>query len=128
MKLIKLKNNKKIQSKLQTLSNLGINYVTLGESTPSLSGGEAQRLKIDSQNGRNQDDSIFIFDEPSIGFHPKDIKELLNIFYQLINNCTIVVIEYDLDIIKNSNYIIGIGPDGGVFWGKIVSKGTVEDI
>ena len=89
-------------NKLQVLLDLGIGYLTLGEATPALSGGEAQRLKLASEIGKIQDGSVFIFDEPSIGLHPKDVKTLLNIFQKLIDNgATIVVIEHDLDVIKN---------------------------
>lgn len=116
-------------NKLQVLLDLGIGYLTLGEATPALSGGEAQRLKLASEIGKIQDGSVFIFDEPSIGLHPKDVKTLLNIFQKLIDNgATIVVIEHDLDVIKNSDYIIDMGPEGGYLGGKVVGTGTVQDI
>ena len=116
-------------NKLQVLLDLGIGYLTLGEATPALSGGEAQRLKLASEIGKIQDGSVFIFDEPSIGLHPKDVKTLLNIFQKLIDNgATIVVIEHDLDVIKNSDYIIDMGPEGGYLGGEVVGTGTVQDI
>ena len=123
------KDHKKIKDKLQILTDLGIGYLTLGEATPALSGGEAQRLKLASEMSRTQDGSIFIFDEPSIGLHPKDVETLLNVFETLIQQgATIIVIEHDLDVIKNSDYIIDMGPEGGVLGGRIVASGTVEDI
>ena len=123
------KENKKIRDKLQVLVDLGIGYLTLGEATPALSGGEAQRLKLASEIGKIQDGSVFIFDEPSIGLHPKDVKTLLNVFQKLIDNgATIVVIEHDLDVIKNSDYIIDMGPEGGYLGGEVVGTGAVQDI
>ena len=123
------KDKKKIKDKLQTLVDLGIGYLTLGESTPALSGGEAQRLKLASEIGKIQDDSIFIFDEPSIGLHPKDVQTLLQVFQRLLDNqATIIVIEHDLDVIKNSDYIIDMGPEGGYLGGRVVARGTVQDV
>lgn len=123
------KENKKIKDKLQTLVDLGIGYLTLGEATPALSGGEAQRLKLASEIGKVQDGSVFIFDEPSIGLHPDDVKTLLNVFQKLITNgATIIVIEHDLDVIRNSDYLIDMGPEGGTLGGEIIATGTVEDI
>lgn len=123
------KENKKIKDKLQTLVDLGIGYLTLGEATPALSGGEAQRLKLASEIGKVQDGSVFIFDEPSIGLHPEDVKTLLNVFQKLITNgATIIVIEHDLDVIRNSDYLIDMGPEGGTLGGEIVATGTVDDI
>ena len=123
------KDNKKIKNKLQILVDLGIGYLTLGEATPALSGGEAQRLKLASEIGKIQDGSVFIFDEPSIGLHPQDVKTLLKVFQNLIDNgATIIVIEHDLDVIKNSDYIIDMGPEGGYLGGEVVAKGTVQDI
>ena len=120
---------KKIKEKLAVLSELGIGYLTLGESTPALSGGEAQRLKLASEIDKVQDDALFIFDEPSVGLHPDDIKNLLRVFEKLLDNgATIVVIEHDLDIIKNANYIIDMGPLGGELGGKIIASGTAQDI
>ena len=123
------KDNKKIRDKLQILVDLGIGYLTLGEATPALSGGEAQRLKLASEIGKTQDGSVFIFDEPSIGLHPQDVKTLLTVFQKLIDNgATIIVIEHDLDVIKNTDYIIDMGPEGGYLGGEIVATGTVQDI
>ena len=123
------KDNKKIKDKLQILVDLGIGYLTLGEATPALSGGEAQRLKLASEIGKIQDGSVFIFDEPSIGLHPQDVKTLLKVFQKLIDNgATIIVIEHDLDVIKNSDYIIDMGPEGGYLGGEVIAKGTVQDI
>ena len=123
------KDNKKIRDKLQILVDLGIGYLTLGEATPALSGGEAQRLKLASEIGKIQDGSVFIFDEPSIGLHPQDVKTLLNVFQKLIDNgATIIVIEHDLDVIKNSDYIIDMGPEGGYLGGDVIASGTVKDI
>lgn len=120
---------KKIKEKLQILNDLGVGYLTLGEATPDLSGGEAQRLKLASEIGKIQEGSIFIFDEPSIGLHPKDVEILLEVFQKLIDNgATVIVIEHDLDIIKNSDYIIDMGPEGGLLGGTIVAKGNIEDI
>ena len=94
-----------------------------------MSGGEAQRLKLASEIGKVQDGSIFIFDEPSIGLHPKDVKTLLQVFQKLIDNgATIIVIEHDLDVIKNSDYIIDMGPEGGYLGGEVVARGTKEEI
>ena len=123
------KDNKKIREKLQILVDLGVGYLTLGEATPALSGGEAQRLKLASEIGKIQDGSVFIFDEPSIGLHPQDVKTLLKVFQKLIDNgATIIVIEHDLDVIKNSDYIIDMGPEGGYLGGEVIAKGTVQDI
>ena len=120
---------KKIFNKLKTLSDMGLGYLTLGEATPALSGGEAQRLKLSSQIDKKQDNSLFIFDEPTIGLHPKDVKKLIKIFDKLLqNNATIIVIEHDLDLIKNADYIIDMGPKGGVEGGRIIAEGTLDDI
>ena len=120
---------KRAINKLAKLSNLGLGYLTIGESTPSLSGGEAQRLKLASEIGKSQRNSIFIFDEPSIGLHPLDVKVLLNVFQTLIDDgATIIVIEHDLDIIANADYIIDIGIDDKHMGGEILAKGTLEDI
>ena len=123
------KDNKKIKDKLKILVDLGIGYLTLGEATPALSGGEAQRLKLASEIGKIQDGSVFIFDEPSIGLHPQDVKTLLNVFQKLIDNgATIIVIEHDLDVINNSDYIIDMGPEGGYLGGEVVACGSAQDI
>lgn len=118
-----------VKNRLQVLKDLGLGYLTPGEATPSLSGGEAQRLKLASEMGRKQEDTVFVFDEPTIGLHPLDVQSLLRVFQKLIdNNATVVVIEHDLDVIKNADYIIDMGPGGGEDGGKIVFSGTPEEI
>ena len=118
-----------VRQRLQVLKDLGLGYLTLGEATPSLSGGEAQRLKLASEMGRRQEDSVFVFDEPTIGLHPLDVRSLLGVFQKLIeNNATVIVIEHDLDVIRNADYIIDMGPGGGEDGGKIVAAGTPEEI
>jgi excinuclease ABC subunit A len=113
----------------QILKDLGLGYLTLGEETPGLSGGEAQRLKLASEMGRAQDDSVFVFDEPTIGLHPKDVETLLAVFGTLIDHgATVIVIEHDLDVIRNADYIIDMGPGGGEEGGRIVAAGTPEQI
>ena len=124
-----LRDNKKIAGKLQILHDLGLGYLTLGEDTPALSGGEAQRLKLASEMRRTQDDSIFVFDEPTIGLHPLDVQVLLSVFDHLVEaGATVIVIEHDLDVIANADYIIDMGPGGGEQGGRIVACGTPEDI
>ena len=116
-----------VARRLQVLSALGLGYLTLGEETPSLSGGEAQRLKLASEMGRGQSDSVFVFDEPTIGLHPLDVRTLLRVFRHLIENgATVVVIEHDLDVIRSADYVIDMGPGGGVHGGRIVAAGTPE--
>ena len=118
-----------VRQRLQVLKDLGLGYLTLGESTPSLSGGEAQRLKLASEMGRRQDDSVFVFDEPTIGLHPLDVRSLLGVFQKLIdNNATVIVIEHDLDLISNADYIIDMGPGGGEEGGKVVACGSPKEI
>ena len=118
-----------VARRLQVLSDLGLGYLTLGEETPSLSGGEAQRLKLASEMGRGQSDSVFVFDEPTIGLHPLDVQTLLNVFRHLIDNgATVIVIEHDLDVIRNADYVIDMGPGGGVRGGRLVAAGTPEEI
>lgn len=118
-----------IRQRLQVLYDLGLGYLTLGEATPSLSGGEAQRLKLANEMGRTQSDSIFVFDEPTIGLHPLDVRTLLRVFQGLLDNgATVLVIEHDLDIIRNADYIIDMGPGGGEDGGQIVAAGTPETI
>ena len=124
-----LKGNKKITEKLTVLRDLGLGYLTLGEDTPALSGGEAQRLKLASEMGRTQTDSVFVFDEPTIGLHPLDVQVLLGVFNRLVEaGATVVVIEHDLDLIGNADYVIDMGPGGGEQGGRIVAQGTPEDI
>ena len=118
-----------VRPKLEILRDLGLGYLTLGEETPGLSGGEAQRLKLASEMGRQQDDSVFIFDEPTIGLHPKDVETLLNVFRTLISRgATVIVIEHDLDVIRSADWIIDMGPGGGEDGGRIVACGTPEEI
>lgn len=123
------KDLKSVHQRLQVLQDLGLGYLTLGEETPSLSGGEAQRLKLASEMGKPQADSVFIFDEPTIGLHPLDVQTLLGVFQTLISQgATVIVIEHDLDVIRNADYIIDMGPGGGLEGGRIVAAGTLEDI
>ena len=123
------KDMKTVMPRLGILRDLGLGYLTLGEETPGLSGGEAQRLKLASEMGRQQDDSVFVFDEPTIGLHPKDVETLLNVFDALIGQgATVIVIEHDLDVIRSADYIIDMGPEGGELGGRIVAKGSVEEI
>ena len=123
------KNLRLVRQRLQVLQDLGLGYLTLGEETPSLSGGEAQRLKLASEMGKTQSDSVFVFDEPTIGLHPLDVRTLLGVFQTLIENgATVIVIEHDLDVIRNADYIIDMGPGGGQEGGKIVATGTPEEI
>ena len=121
--------SKKIQGNLSVLQGLGLGYLTLGEDTPALSGGEAQRLKLASEMGRTQEDAVFVFDEPTIGLHPLDVQVLLLVFTKLVNaGATLIVIEHDLDVIANSDYVIDMGPGGGQQGGRIVARGTPEEI
>ena len=120
---------KTVAQRLAVLKQLGLGYLTLGEQTPSLSGGEAQRLKLASEIGKTQEDSVFVFDEPSIGLHPLDVRVLLGVFQALLDNgATVVVIEHDLDVIRSADYIIDMGPGGGESGGRIVAAGTPEEI
>ncbi len=120
---------KSVAPRLATLSDLGLGYLTLGEATPSLSGGEAQRLKLASEMGRRQSDSLFVFDEPTIGLHPLDVRTLLEVFRHLLSaGATLVVIEHDLDMIRNADYIVDLGPGGGADGGRIVATGTPEAV
>ncbi|QQC44139.1 ATP-binding cassette domain-containing protein [Schaalia meyeri] len=114
---------------LDTLSGLGLGYLTLGEATPALSGGEAQRLKLASEMGRRQEGALFVFDEPTIGLHPEDVQVLLDVLQRLIDRgATVVVIEHDLDVIANSDWVIDMGPGGGALGGRVVACGTARDI
>ena len=120
---------KGVYRKLEVLENLGLGYLTLCEETPSLSGGEAQRLKLASEMSKSQNDSIFIFDEPTIGLHPLDVQILVKVFQSLVDQgATVVVIEHDRDVMKNADYIIDMGPGGGQDGGMIVATGSVEEI
>ena len=120
---------KKVSARLQTLHDLGLGYLTLGEPTPALSGGEAQRLKLASEMGRAQAGAVFVFDEPTIGLHPLDVQVLLGVFDRLVQaGATVIVIEHDLDVIRNADYIVDMGPGGGVLGGRIVCAGTSEQV
>ena len=120
---------KTVSQKLGILKRLGLGYLTLGEETPSLSGGEAQRLKLASEIGKTQTDSVFVFDEPSIGLHPLDVRVLLGVFQALLDSgATVVVIEHDLDVIRNADHIIDMGPGGGDAGGRIIAAGTPDEI
>ena len=120
---------KTVRQRLQVLQELGLGYLTLGEETPGLSGGEAQRLKLASEMGKGQESSVFVFDEPTIGLHPADVKTLLLVFQRLVDHgATVIVIEHDLDVIRNADHIIDMGPGGGSDGGRIVATGTPEQI
>ena len=120
---------KVVRQRLEVLRDLGLGYLTLGEATPGLSGGEAQRLKLASEMGKGQFDSVFVFDEPTIGLHPLDVKTLLQVFQALVDQgATVIVIEHDLDVIRNADYIIDMGPEGGEAGGRIVALGTPEQV
>lgn len=120
---------KTVRQRLLVLKELGLGYLTLGEQTPGLSGGEAQRLKLASEMGRGQNDSVFVFDEPTIGLHPSDVQTLLKVFQQLVDHgATVIVIEHDLDVIRNADYIIDMGPGGGDQGGRIVTAGTPAQV
>ena len=127
--LVACKDLRLVSQRLQVLKDLGLGYLTLGEATPNLSGGEAQRLKLASEMGRRQEDTVFVFDEPTIGLHPLDVQSLLGVFQGLIdNNATVVVIEHDMDVISNADYIIDMGPGGGNDGGRVVGCGTPSEI
>ena len=120
---------RKVHARLTTLHDLGLGYLTLGEPTPALSGGEAQRLKLASEMGRAQSDAVFVFDEPTIGLHPLDVRVLLGVFDRLVaSGATVLVIEHDLDVIANADWVIDMGPGGGESGGRIVAAGTPEQI
>ena len=127
--LEQLSGAKKAADKLRVLDSLGLGYLTLGEATPALSGGEAQRLKLAAEMGRAQDNAVFVFDEPTIGLHPLDVRVLLEVFQRLISaGATVVVIEHDLDMIANADYVVDLGPGGGSAGGRIVAAGTPEQL
>ena len=118
-----------VKSRLQSLQDIGLGYLTLGEETPGLSGGEAQRLKLASEMGRGQGDTVFVFDEPTIGLHPLDVRTLMDVFRHLIGNgATVIVIEHDLDVIRAADWIVDMGPGGGKDGGRIVAVGTPAEI
>jgi len=118
-----------VKGRLQVLHDLGLGYLTLGEETPGLSGGEAQRLKLASEMGRGQSDTVFVFDEPTIGLHPLDVRTLMAVFQRLVDRgATVIVIEHDLDVIRSADYVVDMGPGGGVAGGEIVATGTPREI
>ena len=118
-----------VRNRLKVLQDVGLGYLTLGEATPGLSGGEAQRLKLASEMGRGQNDTVFVFDEPTIGLHPLDVQVLMGIFQHLIEKgATVIVIEHDLDVIRSADYVIDLGPQGGELGGRIVVAGTPEEV
>ena len=120
---------KTVRGRLGLLHDVGLGYLTLGEATPGLSGGEAQRLKLASEMGRGQSDALFVFDEPTIGLHPLDVKSLMDVFQALIDQgATVIVIEHDLDVIRSADYVVDMGPGGGTQGGRIVAAGTPEQI
>ena len=120
---------KLVSQRLNVLNSLGLGYLTLGEETPGLSGGEAQRLKLAGEMTRAQSDTVFVFDEPTIGLHPLDVETLLGVINRLIENgATVVVIEHDLDVIRNADWIIDMGPEGGEAGGRVVAAGSVASI
>ena len=123
------KDRKLVRQRLQVLQDIGLGYLTLGEETPSLSGGEAQRLKLASEMERTQSHAVFVFDEPTIGLHPLDVQTLLGVFRTLIDNgATVIVIEHDLDVIRSADYIVDMGPGGGEKGGRVVAAGTPAQI
>ena len=120
---------KRVSAKLQVLQDLGLGYLTLGEATPALSGGEAQRLKLASELNKRQDASVFVFDEPTIGLHPLDVEVLLEVLERLLTKgATVLVIEHDLDVIANADYLIDMGPGGGEEGGTVVCAGVPEEV
>ena len=119
----------KVRTRLDALGDVGLGYLTLGEATPALSGGEAQRLKLISELGRRQQHSLFVFDEPTVGLHPLDVRVLLGVLQRLLDqDGTVVVIEHDLDVIANADHIIDLGPGGGADGGRVVATGTPEQL
>ncbi len=123
------RDEKTVAARLKILDDLGLGYLTLGEATPALSGGEAQRLKLASEMGRGQGDAVFVFDEPTIGLHPEDVKTLVGVFDRLLAaGATVVVIEHDLDVIRSADYVVDLGPGGGEEGGRIVACGAPEAI
>ena len=120
---------KEIRARISFLIDVGLDYLSLSRATGTLSGGEAQRLKLASEMGKGQSDSVFVFDDPTIGLHPQDVRTLLHVFQTLIDHgATLVVIEHDLDVIRNADYIVDMGPGGGNEGGRIIARGTPEEI
>ena len=127
--LLFFKDVKSIREKLAILNELGLGYLTLGEDTPGLSGGEAQRLKLASDMGRSRENTLFVFDEPTIGLHPLDVRTLLKVFDALVSaGATVVVIEHDVSVMRNADYLIDMGPYGGDRGGSVVAAGAVEEV
>ena len=127
--LLFFKDVKSIREKLAILNELGLGYLTLGEDTPGLSGGEAQRLKLASDMGRSRENTLFVFDEPTIGLHPLDVRTLLKVFDALVSaGATVVVIEHDVSVMRNADYLIDMGPYGGDRGGRVVAAGAVEEV
>lgn len=120
---------KKVRERLATLADLGLGYLTLGEATPTLSGGEAQRLKLAAEMARGQEDALFVFDEPTIGLSPLDVRSLIGVFQRLLaSGATVMVIEHDLGMIANADYVVDMGPGGGAAGGRVVAAGTVAEV
>jgi excinuclease ABC subunit A len=120
----------KIKRKLQVIEDVGLGYIKLGQSAPTLSGGEAERVKLAKELQKQATGkTLFVLDEPTTGLHTDDIKRLLAILQKIVdNNDTVIVIEHNLDVIKTADYIIDLGPEGGDFGGQIIAKGTPEEI
>jgi len=119
----------KVRRHLHLLCELGLGYLTLGEATTALSGGEAQRLKLSADLNRDQHGTVFVLDEPSIGLHPLDVRVLLGVLDRLVQQgASVVVIEHDLDMIANADWVIDMGPGGGEAGGRVVAAGTPEQI
>ena len=120
----------KVRDKLQVMKNVGLSYIKLGQSAPTLSGGEAGRVKLAKElQKKPTGKSIFILDEPTTGLHVDDIKKLLVILQKIVDNGdTVLIIEHNLDVIKVADYIIDLGPDGGNGGGKVIAKGTPEEV
>ncbi|MDN6814482.1 MAG: excinuclease ABC subunit UvrA, partial [Corynebacterium variabile] len=120
---------RKVQRRLTAFAELGLGYLTLGEATPALSGGEAQRLKLVNELHRDQSDAVFVLDEPSVGLHPLDVRTLLEVLQRLCDRgATVLVIEHDLDMIANADFVVDMGPGGGADGGRIVATGTPEQV
>ncbi len=120
---------KTVHGRLQLLHDVGLGYLTLGEQTPGLSGGEAQRLKLAGEMGRGQGDTLFVFDEPTIGLHPLDVRSLMGVFEALLaQGATVLIIEHDLDVIRSADYVVDMGPGGGAEGGTVVAAGTPEEL
>lgn len=118
----------RVRTRLGSLIDLGLGYLTLGEQTPSLSGGEAQRLKLGTELLRDQSATVFVLDEPSVGLHPLDVRTLLDVLQQLDRGATVIVIEHDLDLVANADHVIDLGPGGGAAGGRIIATGSPEEI